>query len=214
MFLRDKFKIEVFKSRSMDTNCYLIITDKGNILIDPCVEYKYVEKYGKIETILITHGHFDHFDKIHTYFNKGISFCMHRLCLEKIKDPAKNLSLDFGYPISYSMKDEKVVELTNRDRIDIFGISIAVMMTRGHSDCSITYILEDVMFTGDFIFKGSIGRTDFYNSNTSKMLSSIELLVNSFKKDYLILPGHGEDTTLNYEKENNFYLIKYGRGSK
>lgn len=214
MIERMNFNIEVFKSREMDTNCYLIITEKGNLVIDPCVEYKKIEKYGKVDAVLLTHGHFDHFDKIDSYFNNNITFCMHRKCLEKIKYPDKNMSEQFGKPISFDLRNEKVVELTNRDRIEIHNLYIAVMMTRGHTDCSITYILDDIMFTGDFLFKGSIGRTDFYSSNMSRMLNSIDLLLRTFKNDYVILPGHGEETTLKEEKRTNYFLMKYGNGGE
>lgn len=212
MFEGSNYKIDVFKSRQLDTNCYLISTPKGNVVIDPCVDYKTLSKYGEITTVLITHGHFDHFEKLETFLNKRISFGMHYKCLEKIRDSKKNLSSDFGKPISFNLRDETVVMLANRDLIEVHDMRIMVMSTRGHSDCSLTYILDDFIFTGDFIFKGSIGRTDFYSSNTSIMINSITNFLSYFREDKVLLPGHGEDTTLIHERRTNYYLKKYANG--
>lgn len=212
MYERKNYTVRVFTSRGMETNCYLIITPKGNIVIDPCVEYKLLEKYGKIDNVLLTHGHFDHFNKIESYFNKGIVFSMHHHCLEKIKDPEKNMSMQFGKPISFEMNNEKCLMISNRDILKLHDLEIKTILTNGHTDCCITYILDDLMFTGDFLFKGSIGRTDMYSSNISKMLNSLNMILREMKNDYIILPGHGERSTLDVERKTNIFLSRYTNG--
>ena len=79
------------------------------------------------------------------------------------------------------------------------------MYTPGHSDCSIMLIIDDYMFSGDMVFRGSIGRYDFYSSNYQSILESIER-IKSLPKNYTIYPGHGNRTSLEFEKRNNPYF--------
>lgn len=82
--------------------------------------------------------------------------------------------------------------------------NIQVIETKGHTEDSKTFLINDIMFSGDFIFKDTIGRTDLKGGNMKEMLKSIEK-IKKFK-DCRIMPGHGEETTLNYEKENNGFF--------
>lgn len=205
----NNFKIKIFKSLDMDVNCYLIITKYGNIVIDPCVSYDKLSEYGSITTVLITHGHFDHFTSLNTYLNKNVIFMMSSKCLNKLNDSEKNLSKLFLRTLKVNLEGENIITLDgNEVNFKCCNIDLKAVAMPGHSDCSLIYILDNYIFTGDFIFNNSIGRTDFYTSNPSDMKKSISKFLSEMSNDYVLLPGHGSDTTLDYERKYNYYLRK------
>ena len=91
--------------------------------------------------------------------------------------------------------------------MEIGPFKFETIITKGHKDDCITYYFRDnqMMFVGDFIFKGSIGRCDLEGGNYDEMLKSIEL-IKKYDDDIKVYPGHGDETTLLYEKQNNPYF--------
>ena len=171
----DKVEVGIYK-----TNCYILKKNNHVIVIDPGDEYhKILNKIGncKVIAILITHNHFDHVGALNNFIN--------------------------DYP------DIKVYKYDNlKEKEYAFGdFKFRVLYTLGHTDDSVSYYFfeDNVMFTGDFIFKESIGRCDFENSDISEMKKSI-LKIKKYKKNIILYPGHGDKTTLNSERINNFYL--------
>lgn len=209
MFEEKDFKIKIFKSLDMDTNCYLIVTKNGNIVIDPCVNYDILKEYGSVNTVLITHGHFDHFTSLKSYLNKKIIFIMSSKCLNKLNNSKMNLSELFLRPLKVDLEAESVITIDG-DEVDFTccNMQLKAIAVPGHSDCSLIYMLDKFIFTGDFIFNNSIGRTDFYTSSPSDMIKSISKFLFEMSSDYILLPGHGLDTTLDYERKYNYYLRK------
>jgi len=86
-----------------------------------------------------------------------------------------------------------------------FPARIVVLKTPGHTRGGVCYIIKDNLFSGDTLFRFSIGRTDFEGGNKKEMKKSLELL-SSLKTDYAVFPGHGEPTTLSFEKKSNIYM--------
>ena len=160
------------------TNCYILINGKDCILIDPAEDYKtIVEKIDGLNLlgIIVTHNHPDH--------------------IGAVKDLLKIVPTKL---LHFNNLEEK--------KYSIGSFNFEVIFTPGHTDDSITiyFEIEKVMFTGDFLFKETIGRTDLATSNHSDMLKSIKKI-----KTYdncVIYPGHGSKTELDYEKENNQFL--------
>ena len=101
---------------------------------------------------------------------------------------------------------EKEIKLDTK----YYDFDISLILTPGHSDCSYTILIDDLLFTGDFLFKESIGRTDLYTGSSFIMNQSLKKIINldllKKNEDYYIYPGHGDYTTLNYEKKYNYYL--------
>jgi len=87
--------------------------------------------------------------------------------------------------------------------------SFSIIFNPGHSPGCISYIIDNLVFCGDLIFKGSIGRTDLPLSSPRDMATSLKFFVNSFTSDQTLLTGHGEETTLYQELKTNPYLMKY-----
>ena len=90
-------------------------------------------------------------------------------------------------------------------KLTLAGLSFQVLHTPGHTPGSVCLLCEDVLFAGDTLFAGSCGRTDFPGSDPQEMVRSLKALA-SLPRDYQVLPGHGEDTTLFYEREHNPYM--------
>lgn len=104
--------------------------------------------------------------------------------------------------------DKKLILNNPKEQIYTFGpFTFEVIFTKGHTSDSVTYYFpkKHIMFTGDFLFKETIGRTDMPTGNMKDMKNSLEIIKN-YPDNTKIYPGHGEITTLKYEKENNYFL--------
>lgn len=172
-------KVDKVKVGYLKCNCYILEIDRHVLVIDPGDESdKIIKKIGdrKVDGIVITHHHFDH-------------------------DGAVDVIID-----NYNTK---VYDRYNLDEgINKIGKFIfEVIYTPGHKEDLITlYFKEDkIMFSGDFIFKDSIGRWDLPGGNMNEMIKSIDK-IKMYPKDIVIYPGHGEETTLGYEINNNPYF--------
>ena len=173
--------MEVIKviTGAIEENCYILKKDNTCLVIDPGDDFpKIKEKIGdnKVVGVLVTHSHFDHVGALRNFLNK-----------RSIKVFKK------------SNLQEKEYELGN--------FKFEVIYTPGHSADSVTfYFKEDkCMFVGDFIFNGSIGRCDLPTGDESVMKNSLEN-IKKYDRDIKLYPGHGEDTTLGNEIDNNIYF--------
>ncbi len=184
------------------SNCYLVSISDKRYLIDASVNPNIIRKYTeKIDGVLLTHGHFDHIcyvKEIKEAFNCKI-YC-HEKAIEKIEDNKLNYSKAFG--IYKDLKLDEYCIVHEGSKIDdIFR----VIETPGHTSCSVCYIVNNVMFSGDMLFEGSVGRTDLYSGSVREMRNSI-IRLSRIEEDYEVYPGHGEKTTLGIEKKTNPYL--------
>ena len=175
------------------TNCYIVKLQHGDLIIDPGVDaFEWVKQNSSNPiAILNTHGHFDHVwsnNQIKEYFKIPIYIP---------KDDAFMLSDD---PFDQGTPPSKADILVEPNQSFIFdNKNVTFIHYPGHTPgCSVIEI-EDDMFSGDFIFKGSIGRVDFPYSNVESMKDSINRVL-SIENDKFIHPGHGGDTTLFNEK--------------
>ena len=171
-------KIDKVVVGSLGCNCYILDINNSVLVIDPGDEVdKIINVIGdrNIVGIIITHYHFDHIG-----------------ALLKLKDKY-NVCI---YDINNMQEGENIID----------SFIFDIIYTPGHKEDAITLYFkkEKIMFTGDFIFRDSVGRCDLPGGNPKEMINSIEKIKNY--KDVLIYPGHGEETTLNYEKANNIYF--------
>ena len=182
------------------TNCYIVTKNDSSLVIDPGDGAKewVLQNAKNLKDILCTHGHFDHiFDagklkdelEIPVYINKFDAF----MCESDI----------FGYMKSTFTPD---VLVDNDENFNIDDFFIKFHHFPGHTPgCSMIEI-DDMMFSGDFLFKGSIGRWDFPFSDKNEMLKSLEKC-KILKGDFTLYPGHGEGSTLEAEQNNIGYWI-------
>ena len=171
--------MEIIKTGYLEENCYILTNDK-TIIIDPGDDadkiISYLEKNNlELDSVLITHHHFDHVGALKDLLN---------------------------------YKKVNVYDRSNLQEktYNIAGFNIEVIYTPGHTNDSITYYFkdDDMMFVGDFIFKGSIGRTDLGGNNLD-MRNSINK-ISKYNKSIKIYPGHGDNSTIGYEIDYNPYF--------
>jgi len=192
-------------------NCYILAAGNANIIIDAGAEPEIIERYLKDEKInpdflLNTHGHYDHIGAVaEIVSNHKIPFYIHKSEEFLITDIEKNLSSYFekkGLILrTYNLIDDK-----NSRLFDKYGLRI--IHTPGHTPGSIIIAYQDLLFTGDLLFKGSIGRTDLPEGDSGKIKKSLASLKSSksLNPEFKVLPGHGESSTLGYEFKNNYFL--------
>ncbi len=195
---------------SIRTNTYLLCEGESCIIIDPgCDGEGILEKINrkglKTEKILLTHGHFDHILGAEVIRRKtGAPLCIHAFDAELLADPKKSYAMQFA-GLSTIIAPAEIL-LQDGDIIDFYGNTIKVLHTPGHTKGSVSFITDEVIFTGDTLFHNGIGRCDLYGGNVSVLENSLKIF-KTFEKDYKIYPGHGNHTTLSYEKRTNPYLI-------
>lgn len=194
-------------------NCYIAINEDTNesIIIDPGSAFERiksaVESTGtKPVAILLTHGHFDHAgEAASTAKEYGIKVYTHEATAEELKNPSINLSGDmFGDSKSYSAD----VFLKDDEEIDLAGLHVKCLFTPGHTPggCCFYFPNEDIVFTGDTLFSGSVGRTDFPGGSMSQLVGSVKSKLMTLSDDTICYPGHNEPTTIGTERIYNPFL--------
>lgn len=185
------------------TNSYVVYSTETRdaVIIDPVEEDELIKKISGLNPRLIvnTHGHFDH---ILANDILGLPVAVHSLDDALLTDPAKNLSLQIGLAVKSPAPS---ILLNEGDVIEVGRHRLAVFHTPGHTEGSICLVGDGIIFSGDTLFEGSIGRTDLPGGDFGKLSRSLERL-KGLAGDYIIYPGHGEPTTLVKEKRSNPYL--------
>ncbi len=193
----------------LHTNCYIIYgNDNKAAVIDPAffadrIQRVLDEKELVLDKILLTHAHFDHIMATEGLRQSGAELYLHIEDEEMLNDPRINSMLEFtGREMSFKKAEHL---LKDGDVIDIGGEKITVLHTPGHTKGSVCYISDKYIFSGDTLFKDGVGRCDLYGGSYDTLLYSLKKLA-ALPKDYTVLPGHGERTTLLHEKNNNIYM--------
>lgn len=175
------------------TNCYIVTIDDKDFIIDPGVNAtNWVKSNVKNPVaILNTHGHFDH-----VWSNKELS----ELLNIKIYTPKDDNFMLEKDPYGLGMPSSSADYLVEHDEeLDFDGIKVKFHFFPGHTPGCSAIELDGNLFSGDFIFNGSIGRTDFPFSNPNDMRNSIDKIL-KWDKNIRIYPGHGPATSLNQER--------------
>lgn len=181
------------------TNCYMVWGEGDKcVLIDPGYEantlLEQVEKRGKqLEAILLTHGHFDHVGAVRDIAAE--TDCKVYICEKELSLPEALTAGRLYYTDTYG----------EGDFVNAAGLTFEVLHTPGHTPGGVCLLCGEAMFCGDTLFAGSCGRTDFPGGDWETIRASLRRLA-QLPKDYKVLPGHGEDSTLSYEIRTNPYL--------
>jgi len=204
-----KIKIITKVLGSVGTNCYFIVnvSTKDTIIIDPAdnptaIESVVLENGLIPQAILLTHGHFDHIlaaNKIKEKYNIPLIAC------DKEKNVIENSSLNLSSSFGRRVELKNVQYVQDTQLLDIAGFSIKVIHTPGHTEGSVCYYFsnEDVLISGDTLFCESIGRSDFPTGGLSQIIRSIKEKLFILPGKTIVYPGHGDSTTIEYEKKYN-----------
>jgi hydroxyacylglutathione hydrolase len=188
-----------------ETNCYILKFDSFEIVIDPGSNATiWVEQHtSNIVAILNTHGHFDHI------WSNAELRQMSGAKIYVPKDDVFFLANDmFGMGVPPSSADR---EMEHDESLDINGVKVTFHHFPGHTPGTSAIEVEGHLFSGDFIFASSIGRTDFPYSYPKAMATSLHKFAGSFADDMPIHPGHGGSTTAGREKKNIPQFLGYLR---
>lgn len=204
--------IEIFTLGPLATNAYLL-TDRETsraIVIDPGAHPEpLLERIEDlhVEAILLTHTHFDHIAGVDEVRNlKKCPVYVHALEADWLSDPLLNGSArwpEVGGEVSIRAADHLIRE---EGELELLGRKFRVLHTPGHSPGSVSYLYQSHLFSGDVLFRQSVGRTDLPGGSSKELFASIQDKLLSLPLETTVYPGHGPVTTLEQEKRDNPYL--------
>lgn len=205
---KNNFFLKALTVGMLEVNCYILADPdtKDACLIDPGAEPNRIKEVLHKEKlnlnfIINTHGHGDHI-AANGAFKAPIY--IHRLDKDFLKDPAKNMSRMFIFSVT-SPPASRILE--DRDSIALGRLNLDIIHTPGHTPGSISIKVDDIIFTGDALFKEGVGRTDFDYGDEALLLRSIRDRLLVFSDDTVIYPGHGGPSTIGEERRTNPFLI-------
>lgn len=203
-------KVKKIPAGELLTNCYIVMDESSMeaFILDPGGNEEKIAKEvelleADVKFILLTHGHFDH------------------------TGAAINLSNKYGVPIYLNLRDipymeakEPIFNMDNYDRrkispvdentkLNIGNEEVKCIETPGHSQGGVCYLINNILLSGDTIFAGSIGRTDFMGGNFSALIENVKSKLFILNDDTTVMPGHGGDTTIGKEKATNPFFNYY-----
>lgn len=205
--------VKRFTVGPLGTNCYIVICEdsKEAMVIDPGIhedEYETVLdrviRDVKVRYIVNTHGHFDHIMGNRVLKEKtGASIMIHRADRAMLTDPSLNLSWMLGLRIVSPPTD---IFLEDGTTFAVGDYRFKVIHTPGHSRGSISILGDGIVFTGDTLFAGSIGRTDLPGSSFNDLIRSLLDRLMRLPDETKVYPGHGPQSLIGVEKQNNPYI--------
>lgn len=203
-------KIETVVVGPLQVNCYIIYDEETlqAVVVDPGDDLKKIlgmlraKKLG-LGSIICTHGHFDHIGAVSGLkAETGAEIVLNQEDLS-IYQGGHELASFMGYPFVQPPDPDSFVR--EGDVLTLGSISFRVMVTPGHSPGSICLLSGNTALTGDTVFAGSIGRTDFPGGSLAAMKKSFARVI-GLPPETLLLPGHGPATTVQDEIETNFFM--------
>ena len=211
-------KIERFEVNPFQENCYVVSDETGEGIIIDCGAFyeeerravvEYVRDNGiELKHLISTHAHIAHNFGNHTIYEQfGLKPEVHAADEPLMVKLAEQALMFCNYRLDYEMPPVGKY-LTEADTISFGSHTLSIISTPGHTPGSVFYYCkeEKVAFSGDTLFRMSIGRTDFELGSYNDIMQSLKGLTDKLTYDTTILPGHGPKTTIKAEKESNPYM--------
>lgn len=198
-----------FACGQLGTNCYVVYDETKRCVIvdgdgDGQAVMDFIRREGlTCEMILLTHAHFDHIGAAQAFKRAyGCDICLGALDADLLGDPWRNLSAMMGEPFGFAA--DRLFQ--DGDTFTVGTMHFTVLLTPGHTQGSVCYVVDTLLLSGDTLFAGSCGRMDFPTGSQAQMSQSLRRLA-ALDGDYTVLPGHEGSTTLSRERRVNPYLL-------
>lgn len=208
--------MEIFtvKNKPFDSNMYIVTLDgKNGVIIDLGADFSVAKAVLDAHNltpacVILTHCHYDHVNGIKSARAAGLDVWISSDDAKSLEDPKGTLAEYVG--VTYApISDYK----TFTEGQYLFGdIPVSVIPTRGHTKGSVTFLIEDCLFTGDTLFHGCVGRCDLPSGSDTDMQNSVNRLIGQLfttKTNFKVYPGHGRPTDLLTEYNTNPYIKQY-----
>ncbi|MEN9692694.1 MAG: hypothetical protein RLZZ330_338 [Actinomycetota bacterium] len=218
-----------FSAGPWSTNCWVVSPGANSecVVIDPGYDSQnriseiIAQNNLKPIAVLLSHGHIDHMWSV-TPIADGyeIPAMVHQSDRNLLADPVSSLTRDSQNLVKTLggnfVEPNRVIEFANNQRINLAGLDVDVLVSPGHTPGSVMYRFNDsqqsILFSGDVLFQGSIGRTDLPGGDWEAMQKTLQTVVMPLDDELVVLAGHGEQTTIGDEKKFNPYLQFQNQG--
>lgn len=192
---------------AVQTNCYVVkCSETGFVLvIDPGDDHTVIQEgLTRVDSIVYTHGHFDHVGGAAGLIKRFTPETMIHSADAGIMASAAIHALEWGFRIQQPPPPDRLLE--DGDLVNVGKLTFYIRHTPGHSRGSVCIEGHGLLFSGDTLFAGSIGRTDLPQSSPEQMKATLEHIVVHYDPDLIVYPGHGPSSTMEKEKKNNPFL--------
>lgn len=206
-------KVKRIVTGPVGTNCYVVSNEKtGECFVVDVAERpealcKYICESGlHVSAVLLTHGHFDHIMGLDSFLQQyPVPVYASEKEADVLQDPVKNASSGM-YGVPYSFRD--AVYVGDGQEISPAGLCVRVIHTPGHTEGGCCYYLpeEGALFSGDTLFRESIGRTDLPTGSGGTLIRSVREKLLCLPEETMVYPGHMEETDIGHEKRYNPFV--------
>lgn len=212
-FLKIDLNIEKYPCGPVSTNCFLVYDDSGEgVIIDaPMNSFELISNFLlnnkiKIKLILLTHSHWDHTaDAAKLKRLTGADILVHKNDEYRLKNMNENTLIPLPFNLE-SIKADGFVE--DGDILNFGDIFFKVLHTPGHTEGGVCYVFENnkKVFSGDTLFRESVGRVDLPGGNAKLLINSIKDKLFTYDDEFKVYCGHGAETTIGFERMNNPFV--------
>lgn len=188
-------EVKTIVSGELNNNTYVVLNNQKAIIVDASADVSLIDGVldgREVDGVLLSHAHFDHIEHLKDILKKYNCKCfLSASAVPKFSDAHLNASY-LSSPFMVDIAKDSLCIVKDEDNLTLAGLKIKVIELKGHTDCGLGFVIEDVVFSGDTMFSDGYGRTDLPTSDFTKLIASLKKLMKNYK-GYKLLSGHGPE---------------------